>query len=288
MLVFAKMTKSNSKRGRVGGVASRIIRPFFELNHSGGSPVSDEQRRAIGLDPEVIDNPSATVPWSVAEAALTMAVEATGRDDIGPAAAAFMRDEVFDVPEYAARLKPTLGEGLAAVVRFAPLQGDGIRWEMSRDGPRLRAIFSTSGRSDHPVVLSYGVACMVVAGRRYAGRPLPSAQVELTCPAPKCMHAFDEVFACPIRFGASRNSLTMDAEMLDWPIRQSNSPLATSLERVAEQMLTAHSADASLVEEVRGRVMDLLPQGQCAIARVAELLQIPERTLRYRLKEEGS
>lgn len=265
-----------------------MVRPFFELNRFRGSPVSDDKRRTAGLDPAAVDDPHAIIPWPVAEAAIAMSVEVTGRDDMGPAAAVFLQDEVFDVPEYAARHKATLGEGLATVERFAPLLGDGIRWELVREGARAHALFSTSGRSNHPVVLSYGVACMMVVGRRLAGRPLPAPQVELTCPPPKCMEAFETVFACPIRFGASRNCLTFDAEILQWPIQQPNSALAASLERVAEQMLAAHGADASLVEEVRGRVLDLLPQGECAITRVAELLDVPERTLRHRLKDEGT
>lgn len=273
---------------RDAGVAGRFVRPFLALNERARAPLPASSLEALGLDMEAVLDPEGRVPWPVVERLCELAATRSGRDDLGPLAAAMLVDDYLEAPEYAVRHKRTVAEGLAALSRHAPLFGDGVRFEEQTVGDELRIRFSTTGHCKHPLVASYGLACLAVLARRYLGERYAPLRAELAIGRPADPAPFERVFACPVRFGTRDNQLVLPARLRAAPMVHGDRPLSAILDRVVDQQLAAIAMSGSVRDQVRALVLDLLPRGECSAVLVSERLGLPVRTLRRRLKDEGT
>ena len=111
---------------------------------------------------------------------------------------------------------------------------------------------------------------------------------ELAHPMPAAGDApYVEFFGAPVRFGTSAVTLVLPARVMDVPLQGACPELAQMSDNLAARHL-AKLDRADVVANVRARIVELLPGGECSKTRVASSLYMSPTTLQQRLLERGT
>ncbi|CAN7355873.1 AraC family transcriptional regulator ligand-binding domain-containing protein [Agrobacterium tumefaciens] len=130
-------------------------------------------------------------------------------------------------------------------------------------------------------------ATLVELGRRATGQDIKPRRLELTRSGPvTATHA--EYFGCPIRTGAARDVLVLDAFDLDRPFPGHNPEMLDMLTPALSAALGEIEAHTSVAEQVKIVLKRSLASGQPSLSDVARQLGMSDRTLQRRITEEGS
>lgn len=130
-----------------------------------------------------------------------------------------------------------------------------------------------------------------VFGNWLAGTPLPPADLQLMHDggAPAQREEYARVFGAMPRFGASSNTASFDAAMLQWPVPNADVSLYPVLQQHAEQLLAQRvQPDAGIVAQVHAAIVRGLSHGQVRLASIAEELKLTPRTLQRKLSDAGA
>jgi AraC-like DNA-binding protein len=136
-----------------------------------------------------------------------------------------------------------------------------------------------------PSLIDVCFAWVVAIGRRGVGRAINPLRVEFQRPEAN-RRLYEKHFACPVKFGARRNTLLFSKEDLAQPFLTHNPDL---LEMVAPQLeaeLAQQVAHGSLQEQVKGVLKKLLAGQRPRLEDVAVELRVSTRTLQRRLLAE--
>ena len=112
-------------------------------------------------------------------------------------------------------------------------------------------------------------------------------RVSLAYPAPRHEHRYHELFGDTVRFGASRNRITMDKTWFNKNVRTSDDGFNRVCLEYCESSLRQMECNRPVTQRLRGYLLSrsgALP----SLAKSAAALNITERTLRRRLEEEGT
>lgn len=145
--------------------------------------------------------------------------------------------------------------------------------------------FATAAEPSISVDVTF--ATLVELGRRATGRTIVPRRLDLARPGPvSAMLA--EYFGCPIRTGAPRDLLVLDAADLDRPFSGHNPEMLEMLTPALSAALGELEAQSSIAEQVKIVVKRSLASGQPGLSDVAKQLGMSDRTLQRRITEEGS
>ena len=98
---------------------------------------------------------------------------------------------------------------------------------------------------------------------------------------------FRNCFQAPIEFGSSRNILALDSLDMNVRLPGANAELARQNDHVVMKLLQQIDRSDILIQ-VRARLIDLLPSGDCTKSNVAKALSMSERTLQNRLMDRAT
>jgi AraC-like DNA-binding protein len=133
------------------------------------------------------------------------------------------------------------------------------------------------------------VAMFLRALRLLAAAPLPAAEASFLHPPPPTTEAHDAFFGCRVRFGATSAGFALDRGIVDGMIPSASNPaLKAFLIEHAEALRKRIHVGADLTGEVRAALLDRLLEGDCEMTSISRHLGNHPRTLRRRLKEEGT
>ncbi len=126
----------------------------------------------------------------------------------------------------------------------------------------------------------------IVKFARDVSRPdFTPVRIELRRPDPKITpDVFREFFGAPVHFAAEDNVLVLDARQLKEPLPAANAELARQNDAVVMGLL-AQLEKRDVLAQVRAAFIDLLPSGDCSKNKVAERLNMSERTLQNKLND---
>jgi len=182
----------------------------------------------------------------------------------------------------------TLGQAIALALEFPGSAG------------YLLAVHAEQGKQAHWVVAeatfgNYDIAPFLVdimfAGSVRIRRQVTETNyapkaVDLVRPRPANAAAYEQFFACPVRFGCGRNVLASDLTWLAHPLPMAN-PMAYRLSRqLLEQAVEQTRAPSVLGLAVERAIRRALPLAVTP-ADVAGSLGLAERSLRRKLAQEG-
>jgi len=124
--------------------------------------------------------------------------------------------------------------------------------------------------------------------RLVAAQPdLRPVLVEYAFPAPQNADAYAEIFGCPVRFAAERNTMEFTNADLQTPIPTSNDLAAEGLFRMLDERLQ-QVTPSGFTAKVRQLLIRMIDKGGALREAVAGQLLISERTLQRRLESEGT
>ena len=237
-----------------------------------------------GLDPAGFA-PDTRVAFADLHLLLDRAARATGMPDIGLRLGLRFRMEHHGALGALMESAPTLGAGLAALVRWQPGYSSGAVVFLRREGGLTAfgsAITSAASRPRRPyldVVMGIGVR-MVAHLSGGAARP---AELHMAVRAPADRRPYERGLGAPVRFDQPLTCLFLPDEALDLPV-PGHDPVAHA--RLATE-IAGMVTEPALETRVRGALRTLILGRKPTMEAVAEALGLHPRTLRRRLGEDG-
>lgn len=180
-------------------------------------------------------------------------------------------------------------QALRILVRFTAIRGSflGFRLRIQGRFAILVAFDAMPLGRLHQMAVEEMLALLAQKEPWAAGPLLRPTEIRIDYPAPAHRAMYERLLECPIRFGADAVEWCFPEKHLDAPLELSNAEMARLCEQRCEMILTRLGAAGGFVDRVR---MELLsdPHRFPDLEAVARELHISPRTLRRKLKEEGS
>jgi AraC-like DNA-binding protein len=266
-------------------VSIRVVWPFARLANATGLFLE-----RIGHSKVDFGDPETRVPRSFAMELLEEAVVLTKDPFLGLHAAAQFEPGDLEVLEYAARSRPTLGEAMQCVARYAKLLDDAVEFSIERSGDLAFWRVQVAPDAAQPVPLNeFLLATAIEFSRRNTATYENPLEVHVVHERPSYDYAaeYEKVFEAPVVFGAPANAIVMKASRLDVPMLHANSRIAAAFEAHATQLLDGLSRTRGITGRVRKEVTAQLQTGIISMSETGSRLGMSVATLRRRLEEES-
>ncbi|MDA7418595.1 AraC family transcriptional regulator [Xenophilus arseniciresistens] len=241
-----------------------------------------------GLTPRQFTDPQARMSQSQKVAIFRNARRLSAAADLGLRAGARQRLSDFGVYGYALVSSPTFGDAVALGVRHIKLAGPVLEKHFRVEGGT--AIFE--GRDPFalgellPLVSEYWFSSILRLITLVLEAPLPSHQLLLPYARPAHAAAYEQVFGCPVHFGADTMEWHFDAAVLGVPCPNANPITADLCKDMCERLLRTLPEESELERSIRAACFNsfgVFP----ALDEMAQRLGLSARTLQRRLTETG-
>jgi AraC-like DNA-binding protein len=179
-------------------------------------------------------------------------------------------------------------DALTRLARFKQLCApEELQIKLVKDECRIEPVWLHAQEETPPLLTDAAFASFVELGRRGTGHPVNAKRVELkrSPDASEYLHAY---FKCPVKFGARRNVLALQAADLDRPFRTYNAELLEMLNPQLVSALEESRAQSSISEQVKWILKRLLAGSRPEISAVARELGLSDRTLQRRIIDDGA
>jgi AraC-like DNA-binding protein len=195
----------------------------------------------------------------------------------------------YGIVGYVVRSARTVEDGFRSAVSYLRLINERGVGSVS-DGPEGSVRFSfspsaTTGPARHHTEAMIGA--LVTMARKWSGVPLRPLEVSFRHSAPADATPHQELFGCPVTFGAEDNSIVLTAEVLSLPLHTSDPSLHAILRKRADRLLAQMPQRSDLLKEVEAIVRESIAEGAPTVATIARRLGLSPRTLQRRLSGEG-
>ncbi|HEX4942780.1 MAG TPA: AraC family transcriptional regulator [Usitatibacteraceae bacterium] len=249
--------------------------------------------REAGIRPAAIAGPRSRVPLPAYAALYDAAIRASGDEGFG----------LFELPlrpgtfEFLCRAvigSRRLDEALDRASRFLALVLPQLHVAIRRDGETARLTIAEVRRlrpdpADPRRVFAFewllrllhALACWL------AGRNLALDAVSFPYPRPAHAADYSLIYTEHSSFGAEALVATLDAALLELPVRRDDTDLAAFLDGAPGKITMLYRRDRELARSLRAILADALPQA-LDLAQAARELHVSPRTLHRRLQDEGA
>lgn len=272
-------------------VSVTLVRALVEEVARAGRD-SDAFLRAAQLEPAILANPDARLPYARYHSAQELAVDLTGDAALGLHMGERASLSAFNMIGFLCAHCSTLRQAVSTLSRYRRLLFDVEAPELLEEGDRatLRYTFTYDRGPSDRMGAESTIAAAVQIGRMCLGRMAVPLQVEFEHPAPPYRGEYLRVLGAPVRFDSDATRLCFDRALLDVPLLHANPSLYRVLASEAERKLAELPA-ALLSDRVRAMVLQEDEVGRAkrrTMEQVARRLALSERSLRRRLRDEGS
>ncbi|QRN98109.1 AraC family transcriptional regulator ligand-binding domain-containing protein [Archangium violaceum] len=269
-------------------LSSRLVLQALNIAAEHGVPV-EVLCRELGMRLADFDDPELRIPYTVLDTLLERSVEITGDDNLGLHMARMSHVDPDDAASLVILTSATLKESMVRGCRYQRVWGDGERFKVEETERGVRMRFTPVGawRPAHRHMAEIALAQVAVGMRFFTGADVHPLQVRFVHPAPADLREHEELFACPLVFGAPHNDIEFSHEDAELPFVHADALLSSMFEQQAQRALAKLPVTASLAERVREQVRRTLAGGDFSFEAVARALHMPQRTLQRKLAEEG-
>jgi AraC-like DNA-binding protein len=251
-----------------------------------------ELLRAAGIDPSQLLAADAYVPRAQEIRLWDEAVRLTGDHDFGLHLAEWATrspPDHFDVLSFAARSSATLGELLRLMGRYIRLLHEGVYLSLVEEGDAARLVHGHTPERIGPRQPVEGMLALVVFQARLGvGEDFAPREVRFRHARPARVSEQERVFRAPVRYGCPRDELVLDRALLLRPQRHAEARLLALLDRQLGELLSGLPQGRPLLDAVKRRMADELPEREPVVAAVAAKLHMSARSLQRKLKGEGT
>lgn len=247
------------------------------------------QRADVGAD--TLEDPDARVALHRYAALMRTAIALTGDP-----ALALRYGESTDISQYSVvgligRASATMADAHAQLNRYVRLvvdvEMDGDeRFRLDRDANGVWIVDTRRNPNAFPELTESAFA-QIVCGPRLLGIPPFAKAVQVTHPEPTHAAEYRRVLGAPVAFGARRNAILADPEIMAEPVQRLPSYAFGVLTEHADVLLDALARRATVRSQVERLLMPMLHTGPARIDTVAARLNVSRQTLYRRLKAEG-
>lgn len=238
----------------------------------------------VGLSPGLLDDPDLYVPYPQFLDLLLLAAEKCRRKDFGLRLGIRQGIEVWGALGTLLCLQPTLGDALSLARKNLGFHARGIEVDLLAEGDLLGFgidyVFSheLDCSQNYPLVLGLIVR---MASQLY-GSPLWPSRIEVSLNDNYRTGLYDEVFQCPVAFGAPRTALYFPAHLFDAPVHVQPDERAKLSDTWQQKWGAARQSD--LPTRLDRAITALLPTGECSLETVSRVIGLHPRTVQSELK----
>jgi AraC-like DNA-binding protein len=245
--------------------------------------------KKAGLDPAALADANARYPFDGMQRLWRLAVEATGDSDFGLVAARCWHPTSWHALGYAWLASPSLRDAFERSARYSRMVSDAFVFELKPSdagawfSAQMRAPLPSPRRASQDAAVSTIVRmCRLSRGEQF--RPL---RVRFAYEKPDRLNALSELLQAPMEFCCDLCGIEVAAADLDAELPTANAELARANERVVLEYL-ARFDTKSIGLKVRTKLLEQLASGHASEASIARALNMTERTLQRRLRDEGT
>ena len=169
--------------------------------------------RAVGMDPEVLNDPDSRIPFAQIVALYEQAARLTGDDAFGLHVGEHADPTAFDVLGYSVINSPTFGDALDRVVRYNSIwtNGSGFTVETVNRQTRVVYLYLDEAIRERRQDAEMTFAALVVLGRRVTNVDWSPSEIRFQHERPRETSEHERIFQCPIIFAASTNEVVFDS-----------------------------------------------------------------------------
>ncbi|MFV0302601.1 MAG: AraC family transcriptional regulator ligand-binding domain-containing protein [Paracoccus sp. (in: a-proteobacteria)] len=254
-----------------------------------------QQRRAslatalvdTGLQPTLLRRPDEPIEFNRYCQLLEHCADAWRLPDLGFRMAPFQHLDILGPVALVTRMERTLRDALNAIMQNIVLFTDALVSTLEERDDVAAIVLAVHGPdlpSRQYMFLALAVAKNVV--QQSAGRPVDFIEAQFRETADTSVRTAEAWFGCPARFGAGRNALYFDRDLLDTALERSD----LAYHAIIRRYLANERAEigGSVADAVRGEIARQMELGNCTLETVSRALRIEPRGLQRRLKSEGS
>ena len=269
------------------GLSAWVLAIVTALKASGAE--SETLLRSIGMDPSKIGDLQHRYSQEQVTSLWIAAVEATGDENFGLKVAQHIRPSTFHVVGYAMACSGTLKRAAERFAHSARLISDSavVDFTSVSDNYLLTVDLNTGGRQPIYQTIDTILSGFLLLCEWILSDDIRPIEVTFRHAAPGRVDDYFAIFDCPIRFGASSNSILFRAEDLERVVPAANEELAMMLDEMTSQYL-ALRFDNRFSRKVRDALLAQIPEGEPRKSETARLLGMTERTLLRRLRDENT
>lgn len=249
---------------------------------------------AAGLDPAVLADREARLPYAGFQALLATAAHALDDPDLGLHVGQHALPGYYGPYGYTLITSRTPRELLACTMRYSSLVSDACRVEIvERDDELVRY-----WRSNLPGNASVGRlpeqlnACAWLTMARWvtASPELRPRWVAFRHSVPESAAEYEAIFRCPLRFDAPETALSFDLGHLDKPLPQADPQMRRMMEAMCRRL--EHKLGTTIVpgwlSACRRAIVDGLGAGTPRLEPIAAAIDCAPAELRQRLADRGT
>lgn len=184
----------------------------------------------------------------------------------------------------------TIGEMCSELADNFDLYSDAAMVSIERTSEGWLVNWSaTAGRIDSEVQMSEYALCLFANEIRSHLHPnwMPKAVLFRHARPPGRLTLHRRTFGTHVRFNQDRNSLLLDDQTWTAPLK-SRGPAARALASRVMQLEEERPQGARIAHSVEAVVRSLMPYAPCTIKEVSRALDLPARTLQFRLRRHGT
>ncbi len=244
--------------------------------------------KEIGMDPGLLEGGYSRYSQEQISQLWIRATNLTDTD-FGLKVAAEVRPSTFHVVGYAMNCSATLSRALHRFAYYCRLISDSATSTLTEtnDEVMLDIKIDTGGAPPIYQTVDTILASIVAFLRWISGEAIVPLEVRFQHALTDADDAFEKFFGCEVYYGCEQNVIIFKRNDLEKPVLVADEELASLLDGVANRYLEARMAGRIAVR-VRDILIARLPSGNVGKTDVAKLLNMTERTLLRRLKDEGT
>ncbi len=276
------MTDSLTETTTLGSVASLLAHTLRRCDID-PAPLFDQ----AGIDLSAAGNPNTRFPTQRMQKLWKLALQATGKPDLGLLVARQFQPAALHGLGFAWLASDTLLDALKRLARYSRFINTRIEYrvEVTPDTTDLVMAVPDIFPDFVHAATDLGMAAFLRMCQLTTGLKIMPVHVTLQRPAPLCTEAFSELFGDSIEYSAGVNRLCFDSELANQPLATANPELA----RINDQAVVDYLARfdrASIAMQVRAKIIEQLPDGMPRQEDIADTLHVSLRSLQRRLREE--
>lgn len=277
------------KEGVQSSMLQEMTRPLLELVESYGisghqffEPPATETRNGK-VAPNAFSHAN---PWIVL---LTRAVEVTEDPTVALRYGQYVQFTDLGPLGFALMNSPDVRSLLRLLVRYHPIISLDLHWELiENDSETVLRVCMTSGKPTTRILFIESVFSSIKRLGDFVVRGgLPTLVLRLDYPAPKHASTYTSLLDASVEFNAPFCELVLPSEVLLEPVSSADAKGQVLMTHKCELILEHLTTGGKLSIRVRWLLVQLCSNGP-KIVDVAQNLHMSERTLRRKLKQEGT
>ena len=277
---------------RLGSASTAALRQYLRAAQDYGIEAEDALIQN-DLPLGILDNSISRVTGSEFQRLIRWLVDACNDPLFGLKSGKYVQPGSYSIFGYMIMNCRSAREALHMTPMYESIVGDMGITKLEKSGSRLAMRWIC--QYDDPTIIPHMIDNVLASWTQFAsyladlpeGKPY-CVQLERTQPNTEELATYQDMFGCNIEFNAKRSALIVDDDVLEIPLRHPDPSLLQSLTQQAESLMDELKQKKTIILQVRAVLRQLMEHELPRKEKVAEALDMTERTLQRRLQEAGT